>query len=115
MTKKIDINSEEFTTEFKKTDKFTDKVCSNFGLIYNPQDVIKESIQQGLTRNKLIYGKRYCPCFMVIGQTKEERKKEDNRICPCKPGLEVEIPRDGKCHCGIFCTPEHAKELEIEM
>ncbi len=48
---------------------------------------------------------------MVLGATKEERKKEDNRICPCKPALETEIPEDGKCHCGIFCTPEHAKEL----
>jgi rhodanese-related sulfurtransferase len=46
---------------------------------------------------------------MVIGETKEEQKKADNRICPCKPALEEEIPQDGLCHCGIFCTPEYAK------
>jgi len=111
MMKNIDMNSEEFAAEFKKTDKFTDKVCSTFGFDYHPEDEMKVTIQQGLTRNKLLYGKRFCPCFMVLGATKEERKKEDNRICPCKPALETEIPQDGKCHCGIFCTPEHAKEL----
>jgi rhodanese-related sulfurtransferase/ferredoxin-thioredoxin reductase catalytic subunit len=62
----------------------------------------------GLARNKLMYGKRYCPCFMVIGETKEEQKAADNRICPCKPAIEKEIPEDGLCHCGIFCTPEYA-------
>jgi rhodanese-related sulfurtransferase/ferredoxin-thioredoxin reductase catalytic subunit len=65
-------------------------------------------VAMGLARNKLIYGKRFCPCFMVIGETKEEQKAADNRICPCKPALEVEIPQDGLCHCGIFCTPEYA-------
>jgi len=23
--------------------------------------------------------------------------------------LEKEIPEEGKCHCGIFCTPEFVK------
>jgi len=45
---------------------------------------------------------------MVIGEDKEERKKADNRICPCKPAIEVEIPQDGLCHCGIFCSVEYA-------
>ena len=46
---------------------------------------------------------------MVLGETKEEQKAADNRICPCKPALEKEIPEDGTCHCGIFCTPEYAQ------
>jgi rhodanese-related sulfurtransferase len=45
---------------------------------------------------------------MVIGETKEEQKEADNRICPCKPAIEKEIPEDGLCHCGIFCTAEYA-------
>jgi len=49
--------------------------------------------------------------FMVVGDTPEERKKADNRICPCKPALEKEIPEDGRCHCGIFCTPEFAEAI----
>eukprot|EP01022_Parablepharisma_sp_SALTPOND_P006283 TRINITY_DN125594_c0_g1_i1.p2 TRINITY_DN125594_c0_g1~~TRINITY_DN125594_c0_g1_i1.p2 ORF type:complete len:143 (+),score=15.09 TRINITY_DN125594_c0_g1_i1:61-429(+) len=58
----------------------------------------------------MIYGKRYCPCFMVIGETEEEREKEDNRLCPCTPALNEEIPSLGHCHCAIFCTPEYVKQ-----
>jgi len=111
---KIDMNSPEFLAEFEKTETFTDKVCEQFGFAYTPFTEVKESIQQGLTRNKLIYGKRYCPCFMVIGSTPEEQAKADNRLCPCTPALTVEIPQKGKCHCTIFCTPEHARELAQE-
>jgi len=100
--KKIDPESIEFKTELAKTIKFTDKVVEQFGYAYNPDALINEGIQMGLTRNKLIYEKRYCPCFFVTGN------KEEDRICPCKPAIEHEIPTDGVCHCQIFCTPEYA-------
>jgi len=100
--KKVDPESEEFKSELLKTIKFTDKVVSQFGYAYNPDALINEGIQMGLTRNKLIYEKRYCPCFFVTGD------KEEDRICPCKPAIEHEIPNDGVCHCQIFCTPEYA-------
>ncbi|MEW5832461.1 MAG: ferredoxin-thioredoxin reductase catalytic domain-containing protein [Campylobacterota bacterium] len=110
--KKIDPESVEFKEELEKTIKFTDKVCTQFGFVYNPDPEINQGIQFGLTRNKLIHGKRYCPCFFVTGN------KEEDRICPCKPALEHEIPTDGVCHCQIFCTPEYAasqlKNEEIE-
>lgn len=99
---KIDPESPEFKTELEKTIKFTDKVCSQFGFSYNPDFEINQGIQFGLTRNKLMHGKRYCPCFFITGN------KEEDRICPCKPALEHEIPVDGVCHCQIFCTPEFA-------
>ncbi|MBD3807351.1 MAG: sulfurtransferase [Epsilonproteobacteria bacterium] len=111
---KIDTNSHEFKDEYTKTVAFTDKVCKQFNFVYNPENEINESVTMGLTRNKLIYGKRYCPCFMVEGEIEEERKAANNRICPCKPALEVEIPEDGHCHCGIFCTPQYAKDHAIE-
>jgi len=100
--KKVDPESQEFKTELAKTVKFTDKVVEQFGYAYNPDPLINEGIQMGLTRNKLIYDKRYCPCFFVTGD------KEEDRICPCKPAIEHEIPNDGVCHCQIFCTPEYA-------
>ncbi len=100
--KKVDPESIEYKTELEKTVKFTDKVVSQFGYAYNPDPLINEGIQMGLTRNKLIYDKRYCPCFFVTGD------KEEDRICPCKPAIEHEIPNDGVCHCQIFCTPEYA-------
>jgi len=111
---KIDMESEEFKETMLKTKVFTDKVCESRGLVYNPVADINEGVAMGLARNKMIYNKRYCPCFMVIGETKEEQKAADNRICPCKPAIEKEIPEEGKCHCGIFCTPEYAKANAIE-
>lgn len=110
----IDMNSPQFQNELKKTQKFADKVLKQFNLAYNPEPEINEGVIMGLSRNKLIYDKRYCPCFMVLGKTPQERKAADNRICPCKPALEEEIPNDGKCHCGIFCTHEYAKLHSIE-
>jgi len=114
MIKKIDIQSEEFQIQFELTKQFTNKVCEEHGFVYNPEADVNESIQMGLTRNKLIYNKRYCPCFMVIGNTQEEKDKADNRLCPCTPALEEEIPTKGHCHCGIFCTPSYAKSIEEE-
>lgn len=112
MIKKIDIESDEFQTVFELTKQFTDKVCEEHNFVYNPEADVNESIQMGLTRNKLIYDKRYCPCFMVVGNTQEEKDKADNRLCPCTPALEKEIPSQGHCHCGIFCTKEYAQSLE---
>jgi ferredoxin-thioredoxin reductase catalytic subunit/rhodanese-related sulfurtransferase len=114
MIKKIDINSDEYKRELEKTIKFTNDVNAQFGFVYNPDPEINESVQMGLARNKMIYGKRYCPCFMVQGETKEEQIEADNRICPCKPALEKEIPENGLCHCGIFCTPEFSKQHKKE-
>ncbi len=111
---KIDMESEEFKEEMARTKEFTDKMCSSNGWVYNPIEDVNEGVTMGLARNKIIYNKRFCPCFMVIGETKEERKAADNRICPCKPAIEKEIPEDGKCHCGIFCTPEYAAANAIE-
>ncbi len=104
------MKSPEFLAEMEKTEVFVEKVDKQFGFVQNPNEDVNEGVIMGLARNKIIYGKRFCPCFMVIGETKEERKEADNRICPCKPALEKEIPEDGLCHCGIFCTPEYAKE-----
>ena len=93
--KKIDPESVEFKEELEKTIKFTDKVCAQFGFVYNPDPEINQGIQFGLTRNKLIHGKRYCPCFFVTGN------KEEDRICPCKPALE-HVPTDG-VPLPVFC------------
>jgi sulfur-carrier protein adenylyltransferase/sulfurtransferase len=112
MIKKIDTQSDEFQIELELTKQFTDKVCEEHGFVYNPEDDVNESIQMGLTRNKLIYGKRYCPCFMVVGNTQEEKDASNNRLCPCTPALNEEIPSMGHCHCTIFCTPEYTKSLE---
>lgn len=108
------MNSPEFQAELEKTWSFIEKVDKQFGFVQNPDSEVNEGVAMGLARNRLIYGKRYCPCFMVVGETPEERKSADNRICPCKPALEKEIPENGVCHCGIFCTPEYAQSKQME-
>jgi rhodanese-related sulfurtransferase/ferredoxin-thioredoxin reductase catalytic subunit len=111
---KIDMNSPEFQAELEKTIKFTDKVNKQFGWVYNPQEEVNEGVQMGLARNKMMYKKRFCPCFMVIEEDGKP-KSADDRICPCKPAIEREIPQNGVCHCGIFCTPEFAEAKRVEL
>lgn len=102
----IDMNSEEFKKELEKTQKFTDKCNAQFGWEYNPMHEVNEGVIMGLARHKMLYGKRFCPCFMVIEDENGKHKSADDRICPCKPAIEKEIPENGHCHCGIFCSPE---------
>ncbi len=111
---KIDMNSPEFLSRMEKTIKFTDKVCESRGWVYNPQVEVNEGVQMGLARNKMMYNKLFCPCFMVE-EVDGKPQSVDNRICPCKPAIEKEIPEGGSCHCGIFCTPEFAAAKRIEL
>ncbi len=111
---KIDINSPEFLERMKKTVKFTDKVIKQFGWEYNPQEEVNEGVQMGLARNKMMYNKLFCPCFMVE-EVDGKPQSVDNRTCPCTPAIEKEIPELGSCHCGIFCTPEYAATKRIEL
>ncbi|QOY52828.1 ferredoxin-thioredoxin reductase catalytic domain-containing protein [Candidatus Sulfurimonas baltica] len=111
---KIDMNSEEFQSRMEKTVAFTDKVINQFGWEYNPQDEVNEGVQMGLARNKMMYNKLFCPCFMVE-DVDGKPQSTGNRTCPCTPAIEKEIPEEGKCHCGIFCTPEYAARQRIEM
>jgi ferredoxin-thioredoxin reductase catalytic subunit/rhodanese-related sulfurtransferase len=108
------MNSPEFQAEMEKSIKFTDKVVSQFGWEYNPEHEINEGVQMGLARNKMMYSKRFCPCFMVE-EVDGKFKSSDDRLCPCTPAIEKEIPEQGVCHCQIFCTPEFAAAKRIEI
>lgn len=110
--KKVDINSQEFQMELSKTREFAENVRQKMGFFPNPIESENERIYIGLTNNKLTKDKRFCPCFMVVGETPQERKEADNRICPCKPALNTEIPEHGRCHCGIFCTAEYVENFK---
>jgi len=111
---KIDMNSPEFQERMEKTIKFTDKVIAQFGWEYNPQPEVNEGVQMGLSRNKIMYDKLFCPCFMVE-EINGEFQSVDNRMCPCTPAIEKEIPEIGSCHCGIFCTPAFAAAKRLEL
>jgi len=108
----LDMSSDAFLEELEKTKKFTDKVCKQFGWEYHPNEDVNEGVILGLARHKVLYGKRFCPCFMVEEDTSKpgKFKSVDDRVCPCGPAIDQEVPEEGKCHCGIFCTPEYVKE-----
>jgi len=54
----VDMTSEEFKTEEEKTKKFVEKVVKQFNWCLNPDREVYDAIVMGLTRNKLMYGKR---------------------------------------------------------
>ncbi|NPA55649.1 MAG: ferredoxin-thioredoxin reductase [Epsilonproteobacteria bacterium] len=97
----VDMNSEEFKQEQEKTLKFVQKVIESQNWALNEDKEIVDTVVMGLTRHKLLYGKRFCPCFMVVEED-GKFKSADDRICPCKPAIQKEIPENGMCHCGIF-------------
>ena len=104
----------EMQKELEKTRRFAEKVREKMGFFPNPEPSENERIYIGLTNNKLTKGKRYCPCFIVEGDTEEERKAANNRICPCEPAIQIEIPETGRCHCGIFCTANYVENYVKE-
>lgn len=57
----------------------------------NPDKTLVKEIDDKLKENKIIYGKRYCPCSLV---------KNDDTVCPCKEFMENETLTE--CHCGKF-------------
>ncbi|HHO42793.1 MAG TPA: sulfurtransferase [Epsilonproteobacteria bacterium] len=95
-------STKDLEDELVKTTNFVQKVYRQFNLVPNNNETVNQRVIQGLAHNKLIYGKRFCPCFIVV-------PNGENRICPCKPALEYEIPTYGACHCGLFCTQNYAK------
>lgn len=50
-----------------------------------------ELIQQGLSKKKEKYGKRYCPCSLI---------RNDDTVCMCKEFRDA--PVGTTCHCGIY-------------
>lgn len=102
-------SAEQLEHELAQTSAFAQKVNARFGFVPNIDNEINKRVIRGLAHNKLIYNKRYCPCFMVDPEG-------ENRICPCKPALVDEIPTYGTCHCGLFCTPDYvAKQNKLQQ
>jgi ferredoxin-thioredoxin reductase catalytic subunit len=105
MLQAVDMNSDEFKKENEKTLQFAQKVINSQNWDFNEDKEIVDTVVMGLTRNKILYGKRFCPCFMVE-EVEGKFKSADDRICPCKPAINDEIPNKGMCHCGIFVKKE---------
>lgn len=103
LQQEISVDSVEFQNELKNTEKFIEEVLEKYNFSLNSDMEIVRGIGFGLTRNQMIYGKRYCPCFFVTNT-------DEDRICPCTPALEEEIPNSGACHCQIFVDPNFKQD-----
>lgn len=55
---------------------------------FTDNEELKNTVLDGLQRNKDKYGKRYCPCSII---------RNDDTICMCK-----EFKEEGTCHCGLY-------------
>ena len=63
----------------------------------NPNDRVVTTIIKGLLERKEKYGEIYCPCRVVTGNKKKDRKI----ICPCVYHKK-EIKQQGYCLCRLF-------------
>ncbi|AEH60520.1 ferredoxin thioredoxin reductase beta chain [Methanosalsum zhilinae DSM 4017] len=80
-----------------KIRKWAQKYAEKKGYALNPDEEILDMVIEGLSNNLEKYGKRYCPCRIITGDEKEDRKI----ICPCIYH-EEEVETDGSCHCSLF-------------
>jgi len=74
-----------------------ERVATVKGWILNENKDIADSVIEGLARNQLLYGKRYCPCRIPSGDAEKDKKI----ICPCQFSTD-DIETDGHCHCYLF-------------
>ncbi len=63
----------------------------------NPDTGIADSVIEGLARNKIVRGKKYCPCRLPSGDEEKDRQY----LCPCR-NSKAEIAADGHCHCYLY-------------
>lgn len=66
--------------------KWYEVVAWKYGAEVNPD--FEDAVVEGLSRNKLLFGARYCPCKL---------DKHPDNICPCRAFRE-----EGLCECGLF-------------
>ena len=67
------------------------------GYMLNPDEEGLRRVLNGLIRNHLKFGAKYCPCRVKSG----DKEKDKAIICPCIYH-EKEIEEQGSCHCNLF-------------
>lgn len=89
---------EELIQKYQKMVKTHAEKNRHF-LKLNPDEQRVHQLLVGLAKNKLEFGKHFCPCMVkrICGDPAEDRK----RICPCY-WHKQDIELDGECECGMF-------------
>ena len=88
---------EEIRALAEKIHPVIERIAEKNNWELNPLKDVADSVIEGLARNQIMRGKRYCPCRLPSGN--EELDKQ--YICPCRPSHE-DVERDGHCHCYLF-------------
>jgi ferredoxin-thioredoxin reductase catalytic subunit len=73
------------------------KIAEKKGWAVNENKDIADSAIEGLARNKIIHGKRFCPCRIPSG----DEEADKNYLCPCRDAL-ADIETAGHCHCYLY-------------
>ncbi|WP_292485740.1 ferredoxin-thioredoxin reductase catalytic domain-containing protein [Methanohalobium sp.] len=81
----------------KQMYRWTYRYASRVGYKLNPDDEMLDLVLEGLAKNKIKHGRRYCPCRIITGDEEQDKKV----ICPCVYHKD-EIDNDGMCHCALF-------------
>lgn len=80
----------------KQIRNFAEKYAKSKQYKLNPNREELDMVIEGLAKNKIKYGKQYCPCRILFGDNSDK-----NKICPCK-WHEKEINEIGHCKCLLF-------------
>lgn len=74
-----------------------EREAKRLGVIVNPNTEIRDTVLEGLERNKAKYGARYCPCMnpSYYGNGKQS----SDLVCTCYKMRHNKI-----CHCGLFVS-----------
>ena len=88
---------EEVLELAKKIHPIIERVAEHKGWMLNPETAIADSVIEGLARNQILRGKRYCPCRLPTG----DEEKDKQYICPCRDS-DADVEKDGHCHCYLY-------------
>ncbi|HJJ42764.1 MAG TPA: ferredoxin:thioredoxin reductase [Methanocorpusculum sp.] len=88
---------EQIQEEAEKIRPSIEKIAIKKGWFLNNNKDVADSTIEGLARNRLIYGKRFCPCRIPTGNEEADKIY----LCPCRDsGSDIE--KFGHCHCHLY-------------
>jgi ferredoxin-thioredoxin reductase catalytic subunit len=70
--------------------------AKRLGVMINPNTELRDTVLEGLERNKVKYGERYCPCMNPSYYTKGN---PSSLVCPC-----YKMEHNQICNCGLFVS-----------
>ena len=88
---------EEVLALAEKIRPVIERIAEKNNWVLNPSKDIADSVIEGLARNQILRGKRYCPCRLPSGDEGQDKQY----ICPCRPSHD-DVEESGHCHCYLY-------------